>query len=90
MDTTAEPERYAHADRFVRSIKVECLSKVIPIGERHPRLAVEEYAAHYHLNRNHQGLGDRLIDGEPETKPVASVESRERLGGLLRSHHRDA
>lgn len=80
----------AYAKRFVRSIKEECLSKMVPIGERHLRLAVEEYAAHYHLNRNHQGLGNRLIDGKPETKPVATVESRERLGGILRSYHRAA
>lgn len=64
-----------------------CLSKIVPIGERHLRLAVEAYAAHYHLERNHQGLGDRLNDGESESEPAAAVESRERLGGILRSYH---
>jgi transposase InsO family protein len=80
----------AYAERFVRSIKEECLSKIIPIGERHLRLAIEEFADHYHLERNHQGLGNRLIDGEAETEPVMRVESRERLGGILRSYHRAA
>ena len=84
------PNLNAYAERFVRSIKEECLSKIIPIGERHLRRAIEEYAAHYHLERNHQGLGNRLIDGEPESLPVEHVECRERLGGILRSYHRAA
>ena len=58
--------------------------------ERHLPLAIEEYAAHYHLERNHQGLDNRLIDGEVEAEPVDHVERRERLGGLLRSYHRAA
>ena len=42
------------------------------------------------MERNHQGLGNRLIDGEPAVEPATSVESRERLGGILRSYHRAA
>ena len=84
------PNLNAFAERFVRSIKEECLSKIIPIGEQHLRLAVEEFAEHYHLDRNHQGLDNRLIDGEAETEPVMHVDSRERLGGILRSYHRAA
>lgn len=81
------PNLNAYAERFVRSIKEECLSKIVPIGERHLRLAIDEYAAHYHLERNHQGLDNRLIDGNAEPEPVRHVEGRERLGGLLRSYH---
>jgi len=81
------PNLNTHAERFVRSIKEECLSKIIPIGERHLRLAVEEFAEHYHLERNHQGLGNRLIDGEAELEPVMQIESRQRLGSILRSYH---
>lgn len=84
------PNLNANAERFVRSIKEECLSKIIPIGERHLRHAIEEYVAHYHLNRYHQGLGNRLIDGEARAEPADRVERRERLGGLLRSYHRAA
>jgi len=84
------PNLNAYAERFVRSIKDECLSSIVPIGERHLRHAIEEYAAHYHLDRNHQGLGNRLIDGEAEPEPVDRVECRQRLGGLLRSYHRAA
>jgi putative transposase len=84
------PNLNAYAERFVRSIKDECLSRLIPIGETHLRLAVEQFAEHYHLERNHQGLGNRLIDGEPETEPVHDVACDERLGGLLRSYRRAA
>lgn len=84
------PKLNAYAERFVRSIKEECLSRIVPIGERHLRHAVEEYTAHYHVARNHQGLGNRLIDGDAESEPVDRVECRERLGGILRSYHRAA
>ncbi len=84
------PNLNAYAERFVRSIKEECLSKIIPIGERHLRKAIEEYTAHYHLERNHQGLDNQLIDGQAESEPVFDVKCNERLGGILRSYHRAA
>lgn len=52
------PNANAYAERFVRSIKEEGLSRAIPIGERHLRRAIAEYSAHYHSQRNHQGLGN--------------------------------
>jgi transposase InsO family protein len=51
------PNANAYAERFVRSIKEECLDRLIPIGERHFRRAVAEYVEHYHAERNHQGIG---------------------------------
>jgi putative transposase len=60
------------------------LSKIIPIGERHLRRVVDEYAEHDHLERNNQGLSNRLIDGEPSMEPTRRIECRERLGELLR------
>lgn len=51
------PNLNAYAERFVRSTKSECLSKIIPLGESHLRLVVSEYVEHYHLERNHQGWG---------------------------------
>jgi len=56
------PNLNAYAERFVRSIRSECLSKVIPLGEGHLRNVVREFTDHYHLEHNHQGLGNRLID----------------------------
>jgi putative transposase len=58
--------------------------------ETHLRPAVEEFAEHDHVEHNHQGLGDRLIDGEPGTEPVHGVACDERLGGLLRFYRRAA
>jgi hypothetical protein len=59
------PNGNAYAERFVRSMKEEGLDPLIPIGERHFRRAVTEYVAHYHGERNHQGLDNRLISGSP-------------------------
>ena len=55
------PNLNAFAERFVLSIKSECLNKIIPLGEKHLRLVVREYMAHYHTERNHQGLSSRII-----------------------------
>jgi hypothetical protein len=51
------------AERFVRSIKEDCLDRIVPLGERHLCRTLTEFAAHYHGERNHQGLGNDLIDG---------------------------
>jgi transposase InsO family protein len=85
------PNLNAYAERFVRSIKLECMAQVVPLGECHLRRAVREYVDHYHSERNHQGLGNELI--EPDVANSCSngpVECRERLGGLLRYYRRAA
>jgi hypothetical protein len=69
---------------LVLSIKSECLNKLIPIGQNHLRRAVREFVEHYHLERNHQGLDNALIDAAPSAaNDNFPVECRERLGGLL-------
>ena len=55
------PNLNAYAERFVRSIKEECLTRVVPLGERHVRRLVYEYIEHYHRERNHQGLDNQLL-----------------------------
>jgi integrase-like protein len=57
------PNCNAHAERFVRSVKEECLDRMIPVGERHFRRALADFVVHYHRERNHQGLGNEVIDG---------------------------
>ena len=81
------PNLNAYAERFVRSVKFECLVKIIPLGERHLRKAVKEYTEHYHLERNHQGLDNELID---KRNMDGAVECRERLGGVLNYYYRRA
>ncbi len=85
------PDLNAYAERFVRSIKSECLAQIIPVGERHLRAAVKEYTEHYHLERNHQGLENELIEdrfGVIDTN--RAVERQERLGGILNYYYRRA
>ncbi len=85
------PNLSAYAERFVRSIKSECLALIIPLGERHLRSAVKEYTEHYHLERNHQGLENELIEdrfGVVDTN--RAVERQERLGGILNYYYRRA
>ena len=85
------PNLNAYAERFVRSIKSECLAQIIPIGEQHLRRAVREYTEHYHVERNHQGLGNDIIAPEDGLgQRSGPVECRERLGGLLRYYRRAA
>ena len=61
----AAPNRDAHAQRFVRSIKTKCLERVIPLGERHLGHIVREFVAHYYGERNHQDIASELIERLP-------------------------
>ena len=85
------PNLNAYAERFVRSIKEECLDRMIFVGQGALRRAVAEFVAHYHCERNHQGLGNRLIHAEQTSLATgASIYRRERLGGMLSFYHRAA
>ncbi len=85
------PNLNAYAERFVRSIKSECLAQIIPLGERHLRHAVRENTEHYHVERNHQGLDNRLIEEPPGVVDMNSAVIRhERLGGVLNYYDRRA
>ena len=85
------PNLSPHIERFIRSLKEECLEKMILFGEKSLRNAVREYCLHYHRERNHQGLENRLIEpGEEVGSATGKVSCRERLGGMLRYYFRDA
>ena len=77
----------------MKSVKNECLSKLILFGEISLRRALREYIAHYHAERNHQGK-DNVLLFPTATKVTdhggSSVDCKERLGGLLKYYHRDA
>ena len=83
------PNANAHAERFVRSIKEECLDRMILLGEWHLRRAVTEFVAHYHRERNHQGLDNALIEEQPADRS-GRVHRQQRLGGLLNYYQRAA
>ena len=87
------PNLNAQAERWVRSIKEECLSKLILFGERSLRRVVSDFLEHYHQERNHQGQDNLLLFpvSAPRTLgPQGAVRCRERLGGLLKYYSRAA
>jgi len=81
------PNMNAYAERFVRSIKWECLDQMIFLGRESLVRAIAEYAVHYHDERSHQGIGNVMISGT-KAEGEGDVETRERLGGLLKYYHR--
>ncbi|MFH1834422.1 MAG: integrase core domain-containing protein [bacterium] len=85
------PNLNSHLERFMRSLRSECLERMILFGETSLRKATVAYLVHYHGERNHQGLGNRLIEeGEEVARTVGPIECRERLGGMLRYYYRAA
>jgi len=85
------PNLNAYAERFVRSIKEECLNRMIFVGHVSLRRAVSEYMFHYHAERNHQGLENRLLY-TPRLVPADSgpIGCHARLGGMLNFYYRKA
>src|ERR1035437_4558721 len=85
------PNLNAFAERWVGSVRHECLSKLILFGEASLRRALTEYIDHYHSERNHQGKGNLLLFPSPDVPPKCrTVHRRERLGGLLKFYSRVA
>jgi hypothetical protein len=87
------PNLNAFAERWVRSVKEECLSKLILFGEASLHRALNEYVEHFHAERNHQGKGNVILF--PATDQAVQegdgrVRCRERLGGMLKYYHREA
>jgi transposase InsO family protein len=85
------PNLNAFAERWVRSVKQECLSKLILFGEASLRRALAEFVAHYHSERNHQGKANALLCPPRAGKTSRrTLHCRQRLGGLLRYYTRAA
>ena len=87
------PNLNAFSERWVKSVKEECLSKLILFGEASLRCALRDYLVHYHAERNHQGK-DNVLLFPTATKAMNPIDGpvgcKERLGGLLKYYHRDA
>jgi putative transposase len=85
------PNCNPHAERFVETIKCECLNHLLLFGERHLRYVIKEFMAHYHGERFHQGLGGQLIESRASsTAKSGKVRCRSRLGGMLNYYYREA
>ena len=80
------PNLNAYAERWVRSVKEECLSRLILCGEASLRHTLTQYVAHFHHERNHQGKGNALLfpTVSPDAERAGPIQCHERLGGLLR------
>ncbi len=84
------PNLNPHIERFMRSMKSECLNRMIFFGEKSLRKALTEFTAHYHEERNHQGLDNNIITpGEEVGLTEGDILRRERLGGILSYYHRE-
>lgn len=85
------PNLNGFAERFVRSIKEECVNRMIFVSQASLRHPIGQYLTHYHNERNHQGLGNQLlISSVWVCEPCVAVKRRERLGGMLSYYHREA
>ena len=86
------PNLNAFAERWVRSVRSECLSHFILFGEGSLRRALKNFCEHYHGERNHQGMANKLLFPRPELQKgiQGGVRCQERLGGLLKYYHREA
>lgn len=85
------PNLNPHAERWVKSVKDECLSKLILFGEGSLRRVLAQFEEHFHHERNHQGKGNLLLfPGDACGTRDGPVRCKKRLGGLLRFYHREA
>ena len=85
------PNLNAYAERFVRSIRSECLDRMIFFSEESLVRTILQYAKHYHHERNHQGVGSRILEpGQEVGQEHGPIECRERVGGLLKYYYRRA
>ena len=81
------PDLNCYAERFLWSIRHECLNKMIIFDERHLGYVIGQYCAYYHHEQIHQGVG-RIIEPRHPIDDTADIVCVERLGGLLKSYHR--
>jgi transposase InsO family protein len=85
------PDLNAYMERWFRSLKSECLDRMVFFGRQSLERAIHQYVEHFHQERNHQGLGNQLIDPSEEVGTIAgTIECRQRLGGMLKYYHRRA
>ena len=83
----------AYAERYVRSVKEECLSRIAPFGEEGLRRALNEFVAHYHEERNHQGKDNLLLFPSAERPALSeddAIGCKQRLGVMLKYYYREA
>jgi putative transposase len=83
------PNTNAYVERFIQTLQIECLDHFLVFGEKHLDYLIREYVEHYHAERPHQGLENRLVVGE-SPPAEGEVKCKTRLGGLLKHYYRAA
>ena len=84
------PQCNAFAERFVRTIKQECLSRLIFLSEQHLRTTISIFTKYYQHRRNHQGIENKLIDPPENLPAVGRIRCQRELGGMLNYYYREA
>ena len=84
------PQCNAYAERFVRSIKQECLSRLVFFSEGHLRKTISIFIGHYGHRRNHQGIENKLIEPQVSLPKVGRIRCQKELGGMLNYYYREA
>jgi hypothetical protein len=84
------PNANAHAERWVQTVREECLDKVIILNEHHLRRVLHEYVEYYNVRRPHQGLEQDSPTGIPPVSPAGTVRYRKVLGGILQDYYGEA
>jgi hypothetical protein len=87
------PNCNPYAERFVKTVRAQCLEHFVIFGQRHLQHLLHEFVAHYLTERFHQGLGGRLVTPRPrpgnDNAKCGAIQCRSRLGGLLNYYHRE-
>ena len=84
------PNLTAIAERFVRSVESECLSKVLLFGEDALRRALSEYVQRYHTERSHHGMGSQILSPASQSSSQGPIACKQRLAGVLKFYYRKA
>ena len=84
------PNANAHVERVIRSIREECLDRIIILNEKHLRFVLKQYEKYYNEARPHQGINQSIPNKPPPSPPEGNIKRRSYLGGLLNDYYREA
>jgi putative transposase len=84
------PNLNAYAERWVRSVREECLDQIIVLNERHLRYVLKEYVEYFMKRRPHLGLKQQIPENREEPRATGCIRSRQVLGGLIKDYYREA
>jgi len=84
------PNANAHVERVIRSIREECLDRIIILNEKHLRFVLKQYEKYYNEARPHQGINQSIPNKPPPSPAKGNIKRRSYLGGLLNDYYREA